>query len=292
MKLLGAHMSIAGGVDRAVERGARAGCQAIQIFTKSSNQWRAREIPREEIRRFRSGLESAGISAVVAHASYLINLASPDPALYGRSIEAFGAELDRCEMLGIPCLVVHPGSHKGAGERAGIERIAKGLDGLLRARRRQKVTVLLETTAGQGHCVGHRFEHLGKIMAAMRSARRVGVCVDTCHVFAAGYDIRSPGGYGAVIDDLDGAVGLDRVKAFHLNDSKKELHCRVDRHEHIGKGFIGVGAFRLLMNDPRFEDVPMVLETPKGADDAEDRENLALLRSLVGPSRGRRRSAG
>ena len=280
VKILGAHMSIAGGVDLAVGRGAQVGCDAIQMFTKSSNQWRAKPLSADEVARFASARREKGISRVVAHDCYLINMASPDDALYARSMDSFGEELDRCEILGIPYLVAHPGSHVGSGEQAGISRIVSALDKLLAQRPAHKVQVLLETTAGQGHSVGHRFEHLREILERMKQGDRAGVCIDTCHVFAAGYDLRTEKGYHQVMEEFDRVVGLGRVRAFHLNDCKKDLGCRVDRHEHIGKGYLGVDAFRWLMNDPRFEDVPMLLETPKGDDCAEDRVNLALLRSL------------
>ncbi len=285
MRILGAHMSIAGGVDKALERGAAVECDAIQMFNKSSNQWRARPLDPEEVARFRALQIEKGISPVLSHGSYLMNLASPDRALYRRSIAAFGEEIDRCETLGIPYLVIHPGSHMGAGEEEGLARVAAALNELLDARSAGRVTILLETTAGQGDNVGHRFEHLRTILDAVRHPGKMGVCVDTCHIFAAGYDLRMQAGYDTVMTELDRTVGLPRVSAFHLNDCKKDLGCRVDRHEHIGKGKIGIEAFRCLMNDPRFEGVPMLLETPKGEDCAEDRVNLALLRSLIG-SRG------
>ncbi|HET6373393.1 MAG TPA: deoxyribonuclease IV [Candidatus Polarisedimenticolia bacterium] len=282
MKLLGAHMSISGGVDTSLPRGAAVGCDTIQIFTKSNNQWRARPLDDDEIQRFRQGQIETGISPVVAHDSYLINLASPDDALYAKSVDAFGTELDRCEALGIPYLVTHPGSHMGSSEEAGIERIAAALNRLLGERPRQRVMVLLETTAGQGRSVGHRFEHLRDIRDRLETAERVGVCIDTCHVFAAGYDLRTERSYNTVMAEFERLVGLAQVKAFHLNDCKKDLGCRVDRHEHIGKGFLGVDAFRWLMNDSRFDGLPMLLETPKGEDCAEDRENLEVLRGLIG----------
>jgi deoxyribonuclease-4 len=276
-------MSIAGGVDRALVRGAEVGCDAIQMFNKSSNQWRAKPLTSEEIGRFRSLQIETGISPVISHGSYLVNLASPDASMYRKSIHAFGEEIDRCEALGIPYLVTHPGSHMGAGEEEGLARVTAALDELLEARPSGHVSILLETTAGQGDNVGHRFEHLQTILGASRHPGRLGVCVDTCHIFAAGYDLRTPAGYDSVMGELDRTVGLSRVAAFHLNDCKKDLGCRVDRHEHIGKGKLGIEAFRCLMNDARFEGVPMLLETPKGEDCAEDRVNLALLRSLIVP---------
>ena len=290
MRILGAHMSIAGGVDLAVARGAEVGCQTIQIFTKSSNQWRAKPLEAEEVLRFKEALVQQKIAPAVAHDCYLINLASPDDALYEKSMASFGEELDRCEMLGVPYLVTHPGSHVGSGEDAGIARIAGALNRLLRDRPGQRVKVLLETTAGQGSSVGHKFEHLRAILDRLDAPDRAGVCIDTCHVFAAGYDLRTEKSYHEVMDSFDRIVGIDAVRAFHLNDCKKDLGCRVDRHEQIGAGFLGADAFRWLLNDPRFGDVPMILETPKGPDCAEDRVNLALLRSLVDPSPRRRKT--
>jgi len=274
-------MSITGGVDQAVHRAADAGCDAVQLFTRNSNQWRARPLDSDEVARFRSSQIEKGISPAVAHGSYLINLASPDPVLFQKSCRALAEEMDRCETLGIPFLVTHPGSHMGAGEAEGVARVASALDRVLEERPAHKVEILIETTAGQGQCVGHRFEHLRDILGAMRSAGRVGVCMDTCHVFAAGYDLRTAETYEGVMSDLDRAVGLRLVKVFHLNDCKKDLGCRVDRHEHIGRGFLGLEPFRLLLADPRLDGLPMLLETPKGKDLTEDRENLAVLRSLL-----------
>ncbi|HET9482137.1 MAG TPA: deoxyribonuclease IV [Candidatus Polarisedimenticolia bacterium] len=286
MKILGAHMSIAGGPDLAIRRGAQTGCDAIQMFTKSSNQWRARPLAGDEIDRFRVARLETGIAPVVAHDCYLINLASPDDALYRRSIDSFGEELDRCEALDIPFLVAHPGAHVGAGEDFAIDRIASAVNGLLRSRPGHRVKVLLETTAGQGTSVGHRFEHLRAILDRLESADRAGVCLDTCHVFAAGYDLRTRKSYDAVMAEFDRIVGLEKIQAFHLNDCKKDLGCRVDRHEHLGRGFLGEDAFRWLMRDPRFDGIPMLLETPKGPDGAEDLVNLALLRRLQDAGKG------
>ncbi|MFQ5701871.1 MAG: deoxyribonuclease IV [Acidobacteriota bacterium] len=285
---LGAHMSIRGGVHHAVERGAEVGCDAIQIFTKSSNQWHAKPLSDDEIDLFKRLQVETGISPVVAHSAYLINLATPDRKLYARSTAALGEELDRCEKLGIPFLVLHPGAHTGSGEEAGIARIARALDRLFDRRRHYRAHLLLETTAGQGSCIGHRFEHLRDIIQRMALDDHVGVCFDTCHVFAAGYDLRTTKGYHEVMDQFDQCVGLSRLGAFHLNDCKKPLGSRADRHEQIGKGFIGLEAFRCLMNDPRFTQIPMLLETPKGPDCAEDRVNLRLLRSLAGSRRAQR----
>jgi len=277
---LGSHISIAGGVDRAVLTAREVGCEALQIFVKSSNQWRAAPFREGEVERFRALLQSSGIGPVVAHGSYLINLCCPTQTLWKKSVEALGIELDRCEALGIPYLVVHPGAHTGSGEEAGLARLIEAIDILHEVERGHAVQILLETTAGQGTTLGHRFEQLGAVLRAIRRKERLGVCLDTCHVFAAGYDLRSPDAYRRTLDRFEEAVGLAHLKAIHLNDSKKDLGSRVDRHEQIGKGALGVEAFRLLLNDPRLAEIPMLLETPKGPDYEEDRVNLALLRSL------------
>lgn len=283
--LLGAHMSIAGGVGNALLDGQKVDCDAIQIFTKSSRQWAAKPYTKEEIEQFEINRKETGIGVVVAHDSYLLNLGSPDGALRKRSIAAFIDELERCEVLGVSNLIAHPGAHVGAGEAEGIKTIAKSLDEVHKACPRYKTIVTLEITAGQGSNLGYRFEQIGQVIDATKQGDRLRVCFDTEHAFAAGYDIRTKEGYERTFAEFDDAVGLDRLAAFHLNDSKKELNSRVDRHEHIGKGFIGVEAFRLLMNDKRFWGLPMCLETPKGPDLKEDRVNLKLLRSLIGKPR-------
>lgn len=279
--LLGAHMSIAGGVGNALLDGKKVDCDAIQIFTKSSRQWASKPYTKEEIEQFRINQKATGIATVIAHDSYLLNLGSPDTDLRNRSVSAFIDELERCEVLGVTNLVAHPGAHVGAGEPAGIKLIAKSLDEVHKACPGYKVKVTLEITAGQGSNLGYRFEQIGDMIDATKESDRIRVCFDTEHAFAAGYDIRTKEGYERTFAEFDDAIGLDRLAAFHLNDSKKEFHSRVDRHEHIGKGFIGVEAFRLLMNDKRFWGLPMCLETPKGPDLKEDRENLTLLRSLI-----------
>ncbi len=277
---LGAHMSIAGGMPRAVERARAVDATALQVFVKSSNQWRSRPFADGEVEAFRRAVAAAGLERhTVAHAGYLINLASPDDALWERSRASFREEVERCDALGIRFLVVHPGSHVGSGEQAGLDRVVAALDATLAPRSR--ATVLLETTAGQGSNLGHRFEHLGYLLDRARVRKRLGVCVDTCHVFAAGYEMRNRRGYAATFEALDDAVGLDRVLAFHLNDSKGDLGSRKDRHAHIGEGALGLEPFRLLLRDRRFRDRPMVLETPKGEDLEEDRVNLDVLRGLV-----------
>jgi len=279
--LLGSHMSIAGGVGNALLDGKKVDCDAIQIFTKSSRQWASKPYTKEEIEQFRINQKETGIATVIAHDSYLLNLGSPDAGLRKRSIAAFIDELERCEVLGVTNLVAHPGAHVGAGEAEGIRLIAKSLDEVHKACPGYKVKVTLEITAGQGSNLGYRFEQIGAMIDATKESDRIRVCFDTEHAFAAGYDIRTKDGYEQTFSEFDEAIGLDRLAAFHLNDSKKEFHSRVDRHEHIGKGFIGVGAFRFLMNDKRFWGLPMCLETPKGPELKEDKENLALLRSLI-----------
>jgi deoxyribonuclease-4 len=268
-------------VDRAVLTGRDVGCEAIQIFVKSSNQWRAAPFRDGEPERFRANLAATGIGPVVAHDSYLINLCSPDAGLWSKSVEAFAVELDRCETLGVGWLVTHPGAHLGSGEEAGLDRLARALDRVHARSPGRRVQVLLETTAGQGSGLGYRFEHLARVIDLVDEPARVGVCLDTCHVFAAGYDLRTAAGYRETMDRLEATVGIPKLRAIHLNDSKRELGSRVDRHEQIGKGHLGVDAFRRLLNDRRLGNVPMLLETPKGPDYAEDRVNLKLLRSLL-----------
>ncbi|MDP2604730.1 MAG: deoxyribonuclease IV [Deltaproteobacteria bacterium] len=279
--LLGAHMSIAGGVGNALLDGKKVDCDAIQIFTKSSRQWASKPYTKEEIEQFRINQKDTGIATVIAHDSYLLNLGSPDAGLRKRSMVAFIDELERCEVLGVTNLVAHPGAHVGAGETEGIKLIAKSLDEVHKACPGYSAKITLEITAGQGSNLGYRFEQIGAIIDATKESDRIRVCFDTEHAFAAGYDIRTKEGYERTFTEFDDAIGIDRLAAFHLNDSKKEFHSRVDRHEHIGKGYIGVEAFRLLMNDQRFWGLPMCLETPKGPDLKEDRENLTLLRKLI-----------
>jgi len=279
--LLGAHMSIAGGVGNALLDGKKVDCDAIQIFTKSSRQWAAKPYTKDEIEQFRINQKDTGIATVIAHDSYLLNLGSPDIGLRKRSVAAFIDELERCEVLGVTNLVAHPGAHVGAGEAEGIKLIAKSLDEVHKSCLGYKVKVTLEITAGQGSNLGYRFEQIGDVLDATKESDRLRVCFDTEHAFAAGYDIRTKEGYEQTFAEFDDAIGIDRLAAFHLNDSKKEFHSRVDRHEHIGKGYIGVEAFRLLMNDQRFWGLPMCLETPKGPDLKEDRENLTVLHSLI-----------
>ncbi|WP_322820129.1 deoxyribonuclease IV [Chloroflexus sp.] len=281
MPRFGAHMSISGGVSKSFARGESVGLDSMQIFAKNERQWTAKPISPEEATAFRVEQQRTGIHPVVVHDSYLINLAAPADELREKSIAAFADELERCAQLDIPYLVTHPGAHTGIGEEAGLARVADAICRLLAEGVGGDTMILLETTAGQGTALGYRFEHLARLFELIPYHERLGICVDTCHIFAAGYDIRDPEGYQATFAELDRLVGLTRVKCFHLNDSQKDLGSRVDRHAHIGQGCIGVEAFRMLVNDPRFADLPMIIETPKGEDMAEDRMNLALLRSLV-----------
>jgi deoxyribonuclease IV len=273
-------MSIAGSVGEALTRGKQAGCECIQIFTKSSRQWAAKPYSPEEIAAFRRNQKETGIAVVIAHDSYLLNLGAPDRRLRKRSVAGFIDELERCEALGVPYLVAHPGSHVGSGERAGIRTIAKSLDQVHAACKGFKTQVALEITAGQGSNLGYSFGQMAQIFDAVHQSERLRLCFDTEHAFAAGYDLRDDQGYAQTMGELDECIGVDKVVAFHLNDSLRPFHSRVDRHEHIGKGHLGVEAFRRVLNDPRFAGIPMCLETPKGPDCKEDIENLTTLRSL------------
>ena len=276
---LGAHMSISGGLDKAVVRGQEVGCEAIQIFTKSSNQWKAKSLTSTEVTAFRDACQTAGIGPIIAHSAYLINLAAPDQVLYEKSIQAFRDELQRCELLDIPYLVVHPGAHLGTGEEQGLKRITAAIDRIHRDTPKMQAAIVLELTAGQGTVLASKFEHFATILEQVEEPERLGFCLDTCHLLAAGYDFRSPEGYAQVMGAWDELVGIERVRVIHLNDSKKDLGSRVDRHEHIGQGYIGTKGFELLLNDRRLAGLPMVLETPK-EDDADVR-NLATLRRLI-----------
>ncbi|MFC1496639.1 deoxyribonuclease IV [Candidatus Margulisiibacteriota bacterium] len=280
MRLLGAHMSIAGGVDQAIDRGASIDCTAIQIFVKNNNRWYGKAISEEEAGRFKQKREETGIF-VFAHTGYLINLASPKPDIYKKSMESMLDELNRCELLEIPFIVLHPGSFLDSSAEIGTKKIADSLNKLFSRTEDSKVRVALETTAGQGSSIGHTFEELQQIIDLIKAKSRIGVCFDTCHTYAAGYDLKSEAGYKEVWKHFDGIIGLDQLLAFHLNDSKKEFQSRKDRHEQIGKGFLGLESFRNLMNDKRFNKIPMVLETYKGPDLKEDIENLKILRDLA-----------
>ncbi|MEE9443334.1 MAG: deoxyribonuclease IV [candidate division Zixibacteria bacterium] len=280
MSILGAHMSIAGGVFNAPHHGLEATCDAIQIFTKSSNQWKAKPLTDDDIEKFYEAQQETGVKVVCAHDSYLINLASPDDTLFEKSSNGFAEEMKRCDMLGIENLVMHPGSHVGSGEEVGLKRIADAFNKIMNTDLNGKVTICLETTAGQGTNLGYTFEQLARIIDLTENKDRIGLCLDTCHIFAAGYPFSTEKDYKASIKDFDNIIGLDRLKIIHFNDSKKDFGAKVDRHEHIGKGFIGKEPFGFFLNDRRLKKVPMILETPKESA-KEDIENLKILRSLI-----------
>ena len=279
--LLGAHMSIAGGVHTAVERGISIGCTTMQMFVKNNNQWRGKELTDEDISTYKKLLRESSIGPVVVHDTYLINLCASDNQILRKSRAALKDELDRCEALDVEYLNFHPGSHVGAGEAEGIKRIAESLNIIHEETKGYRVKSVLETTAGQGTAIGYRFEQLREIINAVAEPERMAVCMDTCHVFAAGYDISTERGYEKTFEEFDAIIGLGRLVAFHVNDSKRELGSRVDRHDHIGKGKIGKTGFRLLMNDDRFRSVPKILETPKGPEMKEDVKNMRTLRNMV-----------
>lgn len=282
MLLIGAHVSISGGLHKAFPLAADIGCTAVQIFTKNASQWNAKPLQDKEIQQFKAAWEASGIRMVVAHDSYLINLATPDDALLEKSRSAMRIEVERCEQLGIPSLVMHPGSHVGSGEEAGLRRVAESFDAIHRQTSGYQTKILVETTAGQGTNLGWQFEQIARIFEHVAQPERLGVCFDTCHAFAAGYDIRTEAAYRQTMAEFDRIIGLARLNAIHVNDSVKPLGCRVDRHEAIGKGHIGLDGFRWLMNDPRLADIPKILETPKGGDPvASDQENLSKLRALL-----------
>jgi deoxyribonuclease-4 len=278
--LLGAHMSIVGGVDKALDRGLSIGCTAIQIFVKNNNQWFNQPLDEEEVARFIKLQKESGLF-VFAHTGYLINLSATNPDNLEKSLKSLRQELDLAEILGLPFTVLHPGSHLGEGEELGLRKVAKNLKELLANTKGYKVKVLLETTAGQGTNLGYKFEHLAEILDLVSEPARTGVCFDTCHAFASGYELRTAEGYQATWDEFEKTVGIKNLLAFHLNDSQGDLGCKKDRHEHIGKGKLGLEAFRLLMNDERFIQLPMVLETPKDPDLTQDIENLKVLRGLI-----------
>ncbi len=280
MPFLGAHESVAGGLQLAFNRLQQVGGEALQIFTRNQRQWHPQPLTEDEIDLFQTAWQQSGCLPVASHASYLINLASGKQELMDKSITAFTSEIHRCKQLGIPFVVIHPGSHGGDGVETGLARFSTALD-LALEETGDDVAVLLETTAGQGTSLGSRFEELASILEHSRYPQRLGICVDTCHIFAAGYDIRTLPAYIQTLEEFDRQVGIGWIKFFHLNDSKQKLASRVDRHEHIGQGAIGLEGFRSLLNDPRFADHPMTLETPKGDDLQEDRDNLLVLRGLI-----------
>jgi deoxyribonuclease-4 len=268
-------MSTAGGVDKALERGRSIGCTAVQLFVKNNNQWFGKEIPAEQRQVFLKRKIFA-----FAHSGYLINLAATNPDNLDKSLKSLRQELDLAESLSLPFTVLHPGSHLGEGEEAGLKKVALHIKELLGQTRGYKVKIVVETTAGQGTNLGHKFEQLAQILDLVGQPDRMGVCFDTCHAFAAGYELRTVEGYQETWERFETAIGLDNLLAFHLNDSQGDLGSRKDRHEHIGQGKLGLEAFRLLLNDEQFIHLPMVLETPKDPDLKQDIENLAILRSL------------
>ncbi len=286
---IGAHMSVAGGVSKAVERAVLHGCESLQIFAKNANRWAAPSLDAGEVRAFRRRVDESGITPVVSHASYLINLATTVPALRAQSLASFIDELDRAHVLGLLGVVIHPGTCTAGTEEDALALVADMIRAALAARPRRRTMVLLESTAGQGRSVGHRFEHLARIVEHLDGSPRVGVCLDTCHLVASGLDIVSEAGYRETFESFDRIVGLDRVRVFHGNDSKRPCGSRIDRHEHIGQGCLGLEPFRRLLNDPRFVDLPMLIETEKSpgtwrpgavVEDPLDAKNLATLRGL------------
>lgn len=290
---IGAHVSVAGGVARAVARAVAHGCESLQIFTKNANQWAARPLDRDDVRRFRQGIDESGIHPAVSHASYLINLATTDPVLREQSIAALLDELDRAAALGLLGVVIHPGTCTAGDEADALRLVAEAIRRAFRARPRQRVKVLLEHTAGQGRTLGYRFEHMAAIITHLGGPARVGVCLDTCHLVASGYDIVSENGYRDTFESFDRLVGLDRLHVFHANDSKRPCGSRVDRHEHIGQGCLGLEPFRRILHDARFAGLPMLIETEKAhrttrpgavVVDPYDSRNLDTLRRLRGDS--------
>jgi deoxyribonuclease IV len=284
--LIGAHISTRGGLHTIFDRAAEINATAAALFAKNSNQWKGKELTDADCALF---TEKRTVRPLLTHASYLINLASTDPEVYRKSIPAMADELDRAERLGAYAVVLHPGAHLGSGSEAGIDQIARSLDIIHAMIPNHRVVTLLETAAGQGTCVGCTFEELGQMIRLVDDKRRVGICFDTCHVFAAGYEMRTRNAYERTIDEMARHVGLDNVGAFHLNDSKKPLGSRVDRHQHIGEGELGLEPFRFLLNDPRFAKIPKVIETPKPVEHESDRRNLSVLRSLIGEPKSQSR---
>lgn len=278
--LIGAHLSVAGGVDTAFDRAEKLACTTFQIFTKSNRQWKAKPLPPDVISRYHRRQAETGISPVVCHASYLINIGATDQTVWDKSVNALLIELERCEALKIPHLVLHPGAHMGQGVEAGIARVVQALD-LVHSRLPQAtVKVALEITAGQGSALGSTFEEIARILAGCQAPERLAVCFDTCHALAAGYEFRTPAAYREMIAEFDRIIGLNRLAAIHMNDSEKDLGSRVDRHAHIGAGCIGLEPFGYFLNDAAFKNVPFLLETPKDDDPGDDMRNLEKLRQL------------
>ncbi len=278
---IGAHVSVSGGLPKAVSRAVKIGCETIQIFTKSNMQWKSKELTKEEISEFQTKLKKFDIHPVVVHSSYLINLCASDKEILKKSRRAFVDELRRCESIGAMCLVFHPGAHLGKGEDYGIKLTAESINLAHSETRNFKTLTVVEVTSGQGTTIGYKFEQIKKLIDLIEDKARIGVCIDTCHLFSAGYDIRDEKGCEKVFKEFDEIIGIERIKVFHLNDSKRELNSRVDRHYHIGKGYIGKNAFRYIMRNPAFRDIPKIIETPKGYDDKFDILNLRMLRKLA-----------
>ena len=279
--LLGAHMSVAGGVDKAILRGEKLGCTTIQMFTKNNNQWKSKPISENEVEKFILLSRKSNINPIFAHTSYLINLASHNKINFRKSYESFIDEMQRCEILKIPYLVMHPGSTLGKDVKTGINIISDALNKIFSEKKESTLMICLETTAGQGYNIGYRFEHIAEIIEKTSEEHRLGVCLDTCHIFAAGYDIRDEESYNKTFREFDTVIGIKRLKIIHINDSKRELGSRVDRHEHIGRGLIGVKAFDLIMNDRKLKSIPKILETPKGKNMKEDTMNMKILLNLL-----------
>jgi deoxyribonuclease-4 len=278
---LGAHMSTAGGLWKALQRGVDIGCEIVQIFVKNNMQWLGRPCSPQDLALYAKQVAAANLSSIFGHTGYLINLAAPSCSNRDKSIESLLQEISLATDLRLPFLVMHPGAHLGTGERKGLLQIAQALDEIFEVTKSSPARIALENTAGQGSSLGCELKHLAAIYDRVKRPERLGICLDTCHLFAAGYDMRTPKGWNAVMKEVDSLIGLDEVLAFHLNDSKTDLGSRLDRHAHIGQGKIGREAFRHIVNDPRLRDVPGCLETPKSPDLHEDRENLAVLRSLL-----------
>lgn len=281
MALLGAHMSTSGGLSTAFDRGAAVGCSTMQIFTKNQNRWQQKPTPAEEIEKWAQKQAATGIAPVVSHAAYLLNLGTPNPEIWEKSVAALADELTRAEELGLLGVVFHPGAHMGEGEDAGIAAIVKGIDEAHRRTSGYKTLTLVEGTAGQGSALGYRFEHLRAFLQGVAQPERLAFCLDTCHLFAAGYDLRTEQTYADTMGQFDELCGIAKLRCFHFNDAKKPLGSRVDRHDHIGTGQLGLEAFGFILNDPRLVAVPKILETEKSDDMHEDVENLRVLRSLI-----------
>ncbi|MGA1842624.1 MAG: deoxyribonuclease IV [bacterium] len=278
-RLLGAHMSISNGISKSIDRGLSIGSTAIQIFTGYNNRWISKPLQDEDLRNFHK--KRSSLMMILAHNNYLINLASIDPVKSKKSFNSMLDEIERAEKLKLPFLVIHPGSHLGIGEKRGMQLVAERLNILFSETANSTVRILLENTAGQGTNLGYRFEHLAEILSMIKDQDRIGVCFDTCHAFAAGYDLRNREAYEKTFESFSGVIGICHLNTFHINDSKTGLGSRRDRHEHIGEGFLGLEAFRLLLNDERFVHLPMILETPKGRAMDEDKRNMEVLYSLI-----------